>query len=371
MAGRKVRAGRDRSASGPEGVRWFHRLAQGVPLRALRAALGAALLLATPAAAVGQEGSDARPSLRFPVLCAYGTDCWVQNHVDTQPGPGASDYRCGHLTYNGHGGTDIRLRDLVQMRGGVDVVAAAPGVVRAIRDGMPDVGLDGRDRASLTGREAGNGVAIRHPGGWETQYSHLTRGSVQVREGARVQAGTKLGEVGLSGVTEFPHVEFIVRRNGAEVDPFTGSAPEQGCSTRGTPLWRAAARDRLAYIPTALLSAGLAPTRPRAKNARESRYRDAKIGPGSAVLTFWARVMGPQTGDRQTLQLRGPSGRVIAEDTARLPRDQARRFGYVGRRRPDGGWPAGCYVGSYTLIRDGRTVVDARRRIGIGTSCER
>ena len=69
-------------------------------------------------------------------------------------------------------------------------------------------------RTTSRDRNCGNGVVIRHADGWETQYCHLRRGSVQVAEGDRVEAGEPLGLVGMSGEANFPHVHLSVRRDG-------------------------------------------------------------------------------------------------------------------------------------------------------------
>jgi murein DD-endopeptidase MepM/ murein hydrolase activator NlpD len=56
------------------------------------------------------------------------------------------------------------------MMKGVEVRAAASGVVRATRDGMLDVNLREIGPETIRGREGGNGVVIDHDGGWTTQY---------------------------------------------------------------------------------------------------------------------------------------------------------------------------------------------------------
>ena len=122
-------------------------------------------------------GAAERPALRLdlPVACDMARLCAVQNYFDHDPGPGARDYACGRLTYDGHQGTDFRVPDLPAMTRGVAVIAAAPGRVRAIRDGMADRDVREPGAAKVEGREAGNAVVIDHGGGWETQYSHLRR----------------------------------------------------------------------------------------------------------------------------------------------------------------------------------------------------
>src|SRR5690606_14825578 len=68
-------------------------------------------------------------ALAQPIACELGRDCEIQNYVDLDPGAGVTDYRCGVRTYDGHSGTDFRLRDMAQQAQGVAVLAAAPGVV--------------------------------------------------------------------------------------------------------------------------------------------------------------------------------------------------------------------------------------------------
>src|SRR4051794_11835612 len=117
------------------------------------------------------RAQESAPMLSFPVACEIGVTCFVQNYLDHDSGPGAKDYRCGGLTYDGHDGTDIRLPNLAAMRKGVAVVAAADGVVRARRDGMDDVSIRVSGAGAVKGREAGNGVIIDHGNGWQTQYA--------------------------------------------------------------------------------------------------------------------------------------------------------------------------------------------------------
>ena len=162
------------------------------------------------------------PSLRlaWPVACKLGQTCAIQNYPDDDPGPAARDYACRGRTYPKHDGTDIRLTSMMLERRGVSVLAAAPGTVLRVRDGIGDVSVRDQPPGSVAGRECGNGLVIDHGGGWETQYCHMRQGSLRVRPGERVSAGAVLGQVGLSGDTEFPHLHLTVRKDGRVVDPF-------------------------------------------------------------------------------------------------------------------------------------------------------
>lgn len=316
------------------------------------------LLAAAPARA------DA-PNLAVPVDCAIGRACFIQNFVDADPGPGVSDYTCGRLTYDGHKGTDFRVPDLAAMRRGVAVTAAAAGQVTRVRDGMDDVSIRDADKDGIAGREAGNAVVIEHGDGWETQYSHLRKDSVAVRPGDRVEAGQTLGLIGLSGNTEFPHVDFAVRRDGRAIDPFVGPEPAAACGSSRAPLWSEAARAVLAYQATGVLNTGFATEPPVDAKARDGGYADAAPGRDAPLLAFWGDLFGGQTGDQLSLRIHAPDGREIKRGTATLPKPLAAVFLAVATNRPAAGWPPGSYRGQLSVTRNGAVVAEAERRIEI------
>lgn len=327
-------------------------------------ALAAAAALPSPAAA-----DAGGPPLEVPVACEIGAVCVVQNYVDHDAGPGARDHTCGPLTYDGHRGIDIRVPGRAEMAAGVPVLAAAAGVVRAARDGMPDVSIREAGVESVRGREAGNGVVIDHGDGWVTQYSHLRAGSVAVAPGDRIEVGTVLGLIGLSGKTEFPHLHFAVRHDGRTLDPYTGRPPDSGCGEPGRPLWSAAAQAALAYRAGGLLGAGFAATRPAIEDALSGAYRRVAIPADAPALVFWAAAWGLRADDRESIRLIRPDGRVMAESEGRLPKDKAQWLRYVGRKRRGAAWPAGTYLGEYRVTRahDGTevTVIEITREIDV------
>jgi hypothetical protein len=326
-----------------------------------------ALVAAAPRVSADTAG-DRLPRFELPVDCA-ATTCVVQNYFDHDPGKAHRDYRCGSLSYDGHTGTDIRVPSLAEMERGVPVLAAAPGRVRAVRDGMADVNLRDVPEGSLKGREAGNAVVVVHDGGWETQYSHLKRGSVQVTPGERVAAGAPVGLIGLSGRTEFPHVEFSVRQNGKPVDPFVGPAGPNGCAPGGQVLWSDRAFRALGYRATGLLTAGFAGEAPRETAVQAGQYALETIAPDAPVLAFWVEIFGARAGDEESMRLLTPGGTVLAEHVQALPGNKARWFRYVGKKRRQSPWPVGTYRGVYTLVRRGdsgpQTVVSVERQVTV------
>lgn len=302
-----------------------------------------------------QESDDA-PKLQLPVACEVGKSCLIQKLADHDSGPGRRDYRCGLLTTDGHDGVDIRLRTMQDMAQGYAVLAAAGGIVLRIRDGEPDISA--RQRTDRGGKDAGNGVVIDHGNGWETQYSHLKMGSIAVRPGQRVVAGTRLGQIGLSGNSEFPHLHFSVRHSGKPVDPFTAGAIPGPCSEQGGArgLWAPATAQRLGYTPTAAITVGLASRVP----PREVTERAAAptLEGSMAPLILWADVIGARDGDEQLFSIRGPAGTVVHQQSVPVSGGGLSWFAYSGKRPPATGWPKGRYDANYVLKRAGRILIN-------------
>ena len=281
-----------------------------------------------------------------PIDCTLGQDCFIQQFMDHDPGPDAADFTCNALSYDTHKGTDFALPTLAAMQAGVAVLASAPGVVTALRDGMPDTGLTPETAAQIEGRDCGNGVVIRHADGWETQYCHLKQDSVAVREGQEVATGERLGLVGLSGNTEFPHVHLSLRRNGQPVDPFD----PDGQITCGAPdpvtLWALP----LTYAPGALLDAGFATAIPDYAAIKAGTAAADRITRDAGALVFWGYAFGGRQGDALQITITGPGG-TITDHRDVLEKNQAQFFRAAGRRTPQGGWPTGTYSGTVTLLR--------------------
>lgn len=86
---------------------------------------------------------------------------------------------------------------------GTPVWAAASGVITHRGDGGG----------------AGNLVMIRHDGGIETAYMHLSKFADGQKAGQRVAAKTVIGYVGATGLATGPHLHFGVKQNGEFIDP--------------------------------------------------------------------------------------------------------------------------------------------------------
>jgi Peptidase family M23 len=319
------------------------------------------LLVAHPAAAGPLE------ELILPIACTPRTDCWVLKHVDHDPGPGARDYMCGALTGGGHKGTDIALRDLSAMAAGVEVRAAAAGVVDALRDDMADVSVDQIGRAAIAGKECGNGIRLAHGDGWTTWYCHLRRGSLMIKQGDRVVAGQPLALVGLSGDTSFPHLHFDVRHRDRPIDPFVGVVPAADCGPGAQSLWAPMVGAALRYQPILLTDAGFATAAPQKEDVRQGWHRLPALPVTSPALVLWVEAYWVQPGDQVTFRLRRPDGGNVVEHVMELDQDQQRWLGFAGAPRPGTGWPPGTYAGEVTLER---MTADGARRVTLERSVD-
>jgi Peptidase family M23 len=306
------------------------------------------MALAQPAGAFDIAGL----SLAWPADCVLGQTCHIQQYPDHDSGPGATDFTCGPLSYDGHDGTDIALPTRAVMSAGVAVLAAAPGVVRGVRDGIADF------VPKVAGKECGNGVVIQHADGWETQYCHMRQGSVAVKQGDKVEAGTKLGLIGQSGMADFPHVHLSVRHNGVNVDPFE---PLGGtCSlTSGPGLWA----QPEPYEPGGFLDAGFSDAIPNYDAIKAGLPTEPMLATSSG-LVLWAFAFGTRAGDEMTFQIIGPQGQILTQ-TASLDKAKAQIFQAVGKKLTSASWPAGEYDGFVTLIRDGRRLDQIATKVQI------
>lgn len=284
-------------------------------------------------------------SLQLPIDCTLGKTCFIQQFTDRDPSDASSDFTCGSLSYDGHKGTDFALPTHQDRRAGVAVLAAADGTVRGVRDGMPDLGLDDTPSEDIEGRDCGNGVVIDHGNGWETQYCHMALGTVSVKTGDTVTAGTPLGQVGFSGRTQFPHLHLSVRQNGEVVDPF---APDTTtCGDSSLSLWA----EPISYQPTALYTLGFSDEVP-AYDAIKEGLPEPDIARTDPVV-LWGYAFGSQPGDVMAFSITGPYGEVFDQEVT-LDKQQAQYFRAGGRKAPNGGWPTGRYTGQITLSRDGK-----------------
>jgi murein DD-endopeptidase MepM/ murein hydrolase activator NlpD len=96
---------------------------------------------------------------------------------------------------------------------GVDYAARVGTPVQATADGT--VTFAGWNGAS------GRMVRIRHKNAYETMYLHLRSFGPGIRSGARVKSGDIVGNVGSSGDSTGPHLDYRITRNGSYLNPLS------------------------------------------------------------------------------------------------------------------------------------------------------
>lgn len=232
------------------------------------------------------------------------------------------------------------------MTAGVDVLASVSGVVAATRDGMPDIIQGAAGAPDITGKECGNGILIKHSGGWETQYCHLKIGSIIVERDQQVDQGDVLGEVGLSGETQFPHVHLSVRKNGNVIDPYDA---DDSLTCNGTDLHSLWQVD-MPYVGAGVISLGFSAAVPKYADVKSGFAHSETLPADAPALVLWGYAYGGRQGDILELLINGPTGEVIRHQ-ARLEKSQAQFFRAAGKRNKGAGWPAGNYTGIARLMR--------------------
>jgi len=65
----------------------------------------------------------------------------------------------------------------------------------------------------------GNMVRLRHSGGYESYYLHLSSFAKGIRAGVHVDQGQLIGRVGATGMATGPHLDYRLRKNGVFVNP--------------------------------------------------------------------------------------------------------------------------------------------------------
>ncbi|MGF1629576.1 MAG: M23 family metallopeptidase [Kiloniellaceae bacterium] len=305
----------------------------------------------------------------LPVDCPMGSLCTVQNYIDHDPGPGWRDHTCGPLSYDGHRGIDFRVPTEIEMRRGVAVIAAADGEVVIAKDGQPDLLMQDTGPGKTREERNGNWVAIRHGDGWMTTYAHLMQGSVTVREGQQVARGDRLGFIGLSGSSDFPHVHFAVTYRTLLLDPFTGQEPSAACGETRDSLWSPAAAAELAYRAGGLLSAGFLGRQPTHREVMAGIVPPETLVADAPVLIFWVGSWGLRKGDRQSLAILTPDGGVLVAKERELERDHATESRWIGKKRRAALWPPGRYRAIYRVERQVAgttvTVIETSREIEV------
>jgi murein DD-endopeptidase MepM/ murein hydrolase activator NlpD len=94
---------------------------------------------------------------------------------------------------------------------GVDYGAPIGTAVMAVASGVVE-------SAGWAG-DAGRMIKLRHGGGYETEYLHLSAFAPNLRVGGRVEQGQLIGRVGMTGAATGPHLDYRILKSGVHVNP--------------------------------------------------------------------------------------------------------------------------------------------------------
>ena len=300
------------------------------------------------------------PKFGLPIECKLDQDCFILLYSDRDPSPKAVDFGCGRQTYDGHKGTDFAIPDEKIMAKGVAVEAVAAGKVLRVRDGIPDRRVKSQaDKDKTKNIECGNGMVIDHGNGWETQYCHLRNGSIVVKPGTVVNAGTQLGMVGTSGLSSFPHVHLSFRYQGEIVDPFVGPNAKSGCNIPRNSIWQ----QPLSYKPTGVIRSGFADSAPTMDDLWSGKFYDTTLPGNSPALIFWVQIYGVLAGDQEHYQLFAPNGEGVIDNKKEIKSANKTWMGYVGKRNNSQSLLKGKWKGEYSLTRNGKVLVNITKEI--------
>ena len=355
--------------------------------------------------------------LQFPLSCEYGQDCFVQNYVDMDDHEAVSDnptakhyfdYNCGFLSYDKHSGTDIRLKDFTAMENGVDVLAAADGVIyKVVNDN--DTAFNAYDGLAIDPNKAcGNQVQIKHTLGDETyftQYCHMKKASIPFdaidpgknRKGPEIKKGTKLGQIGMTGHTVFPHLHIGVVKKSKDgftnIDPFTNvsqylMSPSNGfvnirklnsdndyCANKpnvSNSLWDSSddnVKKMMEYdtYSTALLNFHVTgnpkfldmSVDEKANIARKgTAFREDELAADSRYLFLWADLMGIKKADKITFKVTNDKGDEVFNNSSDAPGNKVQYFVFMGKKM----LPAGEYSASASLFRNNQVIIDNQQQ---------
>lgn len=306
--------------------------------------------------------------LNMPIDCDYGVNCYIQNYVDLNSSNSYVDYNCGFLSYDYHKGTDFRLLDYQQMTTGIKVIVAAEGIVKAIRNNEDDFVFIKYGQPSVQDKECGNGIVVAHQNGYATQYCHLLKNSIIVKVGQKIKVGDKIGYVGMSGHTEFPHLHLSVTKNDEIIDPFTNLSPskEYSCHNQNNinSLWDKKTEEKLKYIETAILNFHVTSEIPTELAARAGNHREDQIALTANKIILWADIMGVLKNDKIIFELTDEQGNNFFQYSQVTPKKYVLYFLYSGKKLNSiDNIKPGNYIAKISLYRNNNELLSKIKSI--------
>ncbi len=307
---------------------------------------------------------QAQPALEIPLSCELGGTCFIVDLYDHGRGfdesrsPYMMDYTGGKRTTDDHYGTRFQIYNSRLANEGAIIMAAADGVVTSVRNKMPSDPYAVSVLGSRLSKSVGNSVVVDHGNGWETQYNGMMQDSIPVVKGDTVKVGQTLGKIERHTGLNYPSMQFVVRHKSIPVDPFVGLY--EGMFNKGMerkPLWKNDFEETAFTKDVGLVATGFSKEVPDIERVKRSMLDSSYFRGDDDQILFWGYAFGLKKGDKVTLSLYNPKGRMVSRHEETLPKDQERYFSYVGRKAETYGLPEGVYRGSVTVKRDGEELL--------------
>ena len=288
----------------------------------------------------------------MPIDCKINQTCWIMNYVDYAPDNGkATDMACLNRTYDTHKGTDFALLDEDTMQKGVAVLAPKEGTITKIRDGQVDQWPTKKqmDAIKEQRKECGNAILMDHGNDIQTIYCHLKKGSITVKPNQKVKAGEKIAEVGLSGLTEFPHLHFGIIKNKKVIDPFTGLDNTQKCNSAKRSLWH---KDiNLSYEPFSIQSLGFTQNIPTLEAIEKNSSSPQNLSFEKDAIILWVVLLGMRKDDVIDITIKDPNNKILLTENIIQDKNRIRQFYYIGKKIKSKNLPEGAYIGEVKVTR--------------------
>ncbi len=274
--------------------------------------------------------------LTIPVKCTLGKDCWISNLPEHSKNNNLGfDYHCNKKTYSSHSGTDFAIQDMKAMKDGVDVISPIDGRITRLRDGVDDINVKKLGLENLEGKDCGNAVAIAR-GDYEYLLCHMKEFSLVVQQGQEVKRGQKIGQIGLSGRTEYPHLHITARKKDIDgnwnwFDPFYNKGTE--CGATPDSMWlEADALEKAAIKSGIVYNYGFSYNVPTAEKIATGDFREIKFTENPNMIIGWVEIFSTNPGDQLLIRLHDPINNFKIEQNFTINKYQAKYMRFIGKK---------------------------------------
>lgn len=160
------------------------------------------------------EDPAALASFEYEARWVFGRGTAKVEHQGVYRAPFPGDLTFDTINSAGAPHVGARLANAVDilMPVGTPVIAARSGFAMDVAGQAGGDEIEGGSPYYEDRTQFGNYVRILHDDGTWAEYLHLKDGSVTVRNGARVEAGTQIALSGATGIASRPHLHFAVMK---------------------------------------------------------------------------------------------------------------------------------------------------------------